>query len=284
MAATALHLIIIGDEILSGKRQDKHMAKVLEILDARGMELDSVRYLRDDRNAITRCLRWAREQAQAGAITFSTGGIGATTDDHTRQCAAQAFDQALQAHTEAQALIAQRITQSAPTRKDIHPDPYHADNEHIMNMGVLPAQAHIIPNPFNGMPGFYCSADNTAITPTSSQGGVFFFPGFPVMAWPMMEWVLDTRYDLSNTASARCEKSVILLEIAEAKLTPLMQQLETHHTDISAFSLPSVDTSRYGKTYVEFGIKGAEQAVEAAYAEMLQALQKMGVEVTDTLN
>lgn len=272
-----VHLIIIGDEILSGKRQDKHMLKVLDILDKRGMELESCRYLRDDRASITHALEWAMKQAQAGAIVFSTGGIGATTDDHTRQCAAAAFEQTLQPHAQAQKLIAQRIEKAQETRNDIHPDPYHSDNEHIMNMGVLPAQAHIIPNPYNGIPGFYCTPDNTA----EHTGGVYFFPGFPVMAWPMMEWVLDTLYP-STHRDKRVERSFILPNVAESKLTPLMMEIEVRFPTVKIFSLPSEDSSVYGK-HVEFGVKGVAAEVETALAFIEYKLDAMDVRIADTL-
>jgi molybdenum cofactor synthesis domain-containing protein len=81
-------LIVVGDEILSGKRVDKHFAKVVELLTARGMELAWAEYVGDDPARITATLRRA---FAGGDIVFSTGGIGATPDDHTRQCAAAAL-------------------------------------------------------------------------------------------------------------------------------------------------------------------------------------------------
>jgi molybdopterin-biosynthesis enzyme MoeA-like protein len=88
-------LIIVGDEILSGKRQDKHLAKVIELLSARGLALAWVRYVGDDRPRITAALR---EAFASGDIVFSCGGIGATPDDHTRQCAAAALGRPLELH------------------------------------------------------------------------------------------------------------------------------------------------------------------------------------------
>ena len=81
-------LIIVGDEILSGRRQDKHLAKVIEILAVRGLALAWARYLGDDRAAIADALRQA---FASGDLVFSCGGIGATPDDHTRQSAAAAL-------------------------------------------------------------------------------------------------------------------------------------------------------------------------------------------------
>jgi molybdopterin-biosynthesis enzyme MoeA-like protein len=88
-------LVIVGDEILSGKRQDKHMAKVIELLGARGLALSWVRYVGDDRDRITALLRDVFAGADA---VFCCGGIGATPDDHTRQCAAAALNRPLALH------------------------------------------------------------------------------------------------------------------------------------------------------------------------------------------
>jgi hypothetical protein len=70
---------------------------------------------------------------------------------------------------------------------------------------------------------------------------VHFVPGFPVMAWPMIEWVLDTHYKDLFLDAAWMEKSVIIFGSMEAMLTPLMEQMEKEFEGIKVFSLPSVD-------------------------------------------
>lgn len=80
--------IIIGDEILSGKRQDKHFAKIAELLGARGLRLSWAEYLGDDRERLAASFK--RTMA-AGDVVFSCGGIGNTPDDHTRQAVASAL-------------------------------------------------------------------------------------------------------------------------------------------------------------------------------------------------
>ena len=92
--------IIIGDEILSGKRQDKHMAKLIGALSARGLELAWAQYLGDDTPLITATLKRVFTMED---IVFSFGGIGATPDDHTRQCAANAAGVGLKLHPDAEA-------------------------------------------------------------------------------------------------------------------------------------------------------------------------------------
>jgi len=139
-------------------------------------------------------------------------------------------------------------------------EPNRADNVHRFNMGVFPLGAQIIPNPFNGIPGF-------------SFGSVHFVPGFPVMAWPMIEWVLDTHYSHLFQTAAWIEKSVIVMGALEATLTPLMQEIEQAYAGIKVFSLPSVDHPEYGR-HIELGVKGEPELVAQAYPALLAGLQK----------
>jgi molybdenum cofactor synthesis domain-containing protein len=103
-------LIIIGDEIMSGKRTDKHLPKVIELLAERGLQLDYAEYVGDSPERITATLKRAFD---SGDVVFSTGGIGATPDDHTRQCAAKALGVDLALHPQAEALIRERMQDTA---------------------------------------------------------------------------------------------------------------------------------------------------------------------------
>lgn len=89
--------IIIGDEILSGKRQDKHFTKIAEMLGARGLRLSWVEYLGDDRARLTETFR---RTLASGDVVFSCGGIGNTPDDHTRQAVAAALGVGLELSAE----------------------------------------------------------------------------------------------------------------------------------------------------------------------------------------
>ncbi|MFM9879815.1 MAG: competence/damage-inducible protein A, partial [Burkholderiaceae bacterium] len=109
----------------------------------------------------------------------------------------------------------------------------------------------------------------------AAPGRLFFFPGFPVMAWPMMEWVLDTYAAHLFQTQAQLEKSVIVFGAIEAALTPLMLEIESAHPLIKVFSLPSVDHPEHGK-HVELGVKGPLDAVAAAYAQLRSGLQLLG--------
>ena len=259
---THFGLIIIGDEILSGKRSDKHLPKAIELLAARGLSLSYVHCVGDDPARITATLTAAFEAAHAsGDVLFSCGGIGATPDDHTRQCAAQALGVALALHPEAKALITERMQDTA-REQGIAFEPERHDNLHRLNMGSFPIGARIVPNPYNKIPGFTCNA---------GTGAVHFLPGFPVMAWPMMAWVLDTHYAHLHHSAAYMEKSVIVMGSMEATLTPLMLDIESDHPDVKVFSLPSVDHPIYGR-HIELGVKGSTEAVASAYKALLAGL------------
>ncbi len=250
----AFGLLVIGDEILSGKRIDKHMPKVIELLAARGLQLAWAEYVGDVPAGITAAL--ARAFA-SGDIVFSTGGIGATPDDHTRQCAAAALGVPLALHPEAEMLIRERMQDTAREQGTVY-EADRPDNIHRLNMGVFPLGANIIRNPYNKIPGF-------------SVGDVHFVPGFPVMAWPMIEGVLDGRYAGLFAQGRAVEKSVVVFGAMEAALTPLMQAVEQANPGIKVFSLPSVDHPQYGR-HIELGVKGEAGTVDAAYAQLLQGL------------
>ena len=316
---TQFGLIIIGDEILSGKRADKHLPKVIELLAARGLTLAYAKYVGDDPARITATLARAFDAARtSGDVVFSTGGIGATPDDHTRQCAASALGAELTLHPEAKLLIEERIRDTAKEQGAAY-EPDRHDNLHRLNMGVFPAGAQIIPNPYNKIPGFSCFAERTysevlaigkpvgaednsplskqgpqdrlcrtagAAAPpggrelheVSDRGGIHFLPGFPVMAWPMVAWVLDQHYAHLHQTSAMLEKSVIVMGSMEATLTPLMLEIEAAHAGIKVFSLPSVDHPQYGR-HIELGVKGSVAAVNLAYPALLAGLHQFSFEL-----
>ena len=281
--APAFGLIVIGDEILSGRRADKHLPKWVELLGERGLRLAWAEYVGDEPDRITAVLRRA---FASGDVVVSCGGIGATPDDHTRQCAAAALGRPLLLHPEAKALIEARTGDVAAEQGRPY-EPDRPDNLHRLNMGVFPEGAQIIPNPYNRIPGFYCSAAREGANhpppggpkagPAPSggsdphvgeRGGVIYFvPGFPVMAWPMMAWVLDSHYSAWFQRDSWRERSVIVFGGLEATLTPVMERVEAAHPGVKVFSLPSVDHPEYGR-HIDLGVKGRPDAVEPAYADL----------------
>lgn len=245
----AFGLIIIGDEILSGKREDKHFARVREIMAARGLQLDWVVYLGDDRQRIADVL--ARSFA-SGDVVFSAGGIGATPDDHTRAAAAEALGLPLTLHPEAHDLIAGRMRE---VNQPLTPE--------RLGMGEFPEGADIIPNPFNRIPGF-------------SIRQHYFVPGFPVMAWPMIEWVLDHHYSHLFFTQVQAERSVIVTGLAEATLTPLMERVEAAWPGIRVFSLPHMDEERRLAYRIELGVKGDLEHIDAAFQMLCDGAMRLG--------
>jgi molybdopterin-biosynthesis enzyme MoeA-like protein len=258
--AGGVGLIIVGDEILSGKRQDKHLGKVIELLAARGMQLAWARYLGDERERITAALRGAFAGAD---VVLCTGGIGATPDDHTRQSAAAALGVPLALHSQARDWIIERMRDVA-AEQGVAFDPERPDNLHRLNMGMFPQGAAVIPNPFNKIAGFSC-------------GQVHFMPGFPVMAWPMIEWVLDTHCRHLHGLAVQHERSVIVFGAMEAGLTPLMEEIEACHAGVKVFSLPSVDHPVHGR-HIELGVK-AKSEPALAFAALKAGLLALGAQL-----
>ncbi|BCF96730.1 damage-inducible protein [Paraburkholderia sp. PGU19] len=265
----AFGVIIIGDEILSGRRVDKHLPKVIQLLSARGLSLSWAEYIGDDPERITATLR---RTFASGDIVFSTGGIGATPDDHTRQCAAAALAVPLELHPEAKALIQERIREMHPANSPAPVDFNSPDNLHRLNMGTYPRGASIIPNGYNKIPGF-------------SVGDHHFVPGFPVMAWPMIEWVLDTKYQHLHHSTPHAEKSLLVFELPESTLTPLMEKIEHDFPGVRVFSLPSVGDSErggiYARRHIDLGVKGEPEAVAAAFVKLREGVHLLGGDIVE---
>ncbi|MBP0595552.1 competence/damage-inducible protein A [Paraburkholderia sp. LEh10] len=265
----AFGVIIIGDEILSGRRVDKHLQKVIQLLSARGLSLGWAEYIGDDPARITATLR---RTFASGDIVFSTGGIGATPDDYTRQCAAAALAVPLELHPEAKRLIQERIRGMHPANSPTPVDLDSPENRHRLNMGTYPRGASIIPNGYNKIPGF-------------SVGDHHFVPGFPVMAWPMIEWVLDTKYGHLHHLTPHAEKSLLVFELPESTLTPLMEQIQHDFPGVRVFSLPSVgDAERggiYARRHIDLGVKGEPEAVAAAFVKLREGVHLLGGDIVE---
>lgn len=240
-------LYIIGDEILSGRREDKHLRKVIELLTERGLELSWAKFLPDDLNFIASEFKQslARED-----IVFSCGGIGATPDDKTRQAMAEALGVPLALHPEARDIMNEAFAEAAKKR-NMPFDPTSPENMRRLNMGVFPEGAEIVENPFNRIPGFHIK-DHT------------FVPGFPEMAWAMIENTLDTRY-AELARSSRGLQSFLAYHLPESAITPALEEVEKTWPGVSTFSLPRV--AQNGQPgYIELGVKGPDDKLEEALA------------------
>jgi molybdopterin-biosynthesis enzyme MoeA-like protein len=109
-------------------------------------------------------------------------------------------------------------------------------------MGEFPAGATLIANPVNRIPGF-------------SLGEHHFVPGFPQMAWPMVESVLDTRYADRFDSQKWGEASILVFEAGESQLIPAMKAIEAAFPAIKVFSLPSMGADG-SRIHVELGVRG----------------------------
>lgn len=246
----AFGAIIIGDEILSGRRSDKHLSRLIELLGARGLKLAWARYVGDEPARLVETLQ---QSFASGDIVFSFGGIGATPDDRTRQSAAAALSLPLALHPEAEALISQKFGDELTA--------------HRLQMGTFPVGSEIIPNPYNQIPGF-------------SIRNHYFVPGFPVMAWPMVEWVLDTRFRQLHHADDYAEQAVTVWDAIEGRLIDLMERITVDYPDTTLFSLPAIAGPGERRS-IELGMKGSVGRVDAAMADIKTELTARGYEWQD---
>lgn len=223
-------IILIGDELLNGSRSDKHMAQVLKLLQARGLRLNWVRIVADDNAQL---IETFQQTFQTPEIVFSFGGIGATPDDLTRACAAAALDIPLTKHAEAVRLIEDQFGDATYPNRIL--------------MSELPEGAGIIPNPVNQVPGF-------------SLQQHYFVPGFPSMAWPMVEWVLDQHYSAYFNTHPDIDLRWTLTGAIESELIEMMNTLLKTFPAVSLSSLPNT-TQRH---VIDFGLKGQQKQVAEA--------------------
>jgi len=245
----SIGILVIGDEILSGKRQDKHFAKAIEILGRRGLELDWAEYLGDDPVRITATLR---RTLATPDVVFSFGGIGATPDDHTRQCAAAALGRPLARHPDAVKEIVARFGEAAYPKRVL--------------MAEFPEGADLVPNPVNRIAGF-------------SVGTHYFLPGFPEMAWGMMEWALDTKHRALFRERLPFEEAIIVDGAGESDLLEIMNAVVKDYPELKLSSLPTWSGS--GARLIELAVRGDPSRVPVAMAFVRDGIAKLGYSFRD---
>jgi molybdopterin-biosynthesis enzyme MoeA-like protein len=235
---------IIGDELLVGKRQDKHLPFVIDALAKRGLRLSWAHYLGDEPARLTSALQASFSTKD---VVFSFGGIGATPDDHTRQCAAAALNAGLRLHPDAEREIRARFGGEVTPQR--------------LAMGEFPEGSSIIPNPVNRIPGF-------------SVGQHHFVPGFPQMAWPMVEWLLDTRYRELFDRDRWSEASILVYEAGESQLIGAMEEVGAAYPGVKVFSLPSMGP-KGERVHVELGVRGDPGQVGGAIDALRGAVARL---------
>jgi molybdopterin-biosynthesis enzyme MoeA-like protein len=235
-------IYIIGDEILSGKRQDAHLIKVIDLLSTRGLQLSWANYLGDIPDQITSSLKASMAR---GDVVFSFGGIGATPDDYTRQCAADAAGVPIERHTGAVENIVAQYGETAYPKRVL--------------MADFPKGCELIPNPVNQVAGF-------------SIHQHYFVPGFPEMAHPMVEWVLETYYNHLFHTQDYLEESIVVTEAGESDLIDFMNTMLAKYPSLKLFSLPRSGQRRT----TELGMKGESAQVKLAMQDLKTGISALG--------
>ncbi len=241
---TTFGVVIVGDEILSGKRQDKHLPFVIDLLHDYGYEPSWVHIVGDQEQNLTECLRTSMENNQ---IVFCFGGIGATPDDITRECAATAANLPLSQHPAATQLLHEVFAEKI--------------NPQRLLMAKLPEGADLIPNPVNKIAGF-------------SIGDHHFVPGFPKMAHPMLSWVMQERYPHLKRAAEQ-EFIAVVKDTPESEMIPMMKDILESHPEIRLSSLPS---TMLESKITELAVKGEKALAKQAYQALCKALDSAGVD------
>jgi molybdopterin-biosynthesis enzyme MoeA-like protein len=236
--------LIIGDEILSGKRQDKHFEYLQKTLKKYELSLSWVKYIQDESEDIIQSIK---ETIKPDTVVFSFGGIGATPDDFTRQAAAKAFNLQLTRNYEAVKCIEEQFGEGAYPKRVL--------------MADIPQGALLIPNEINKIPGFKIKNHH-------------FLPGFPEMAWPMVEWVLHSHYQELLNQNDFVEASIWINNVSESKLIDLMNEIVKKYPEIKLFSLPKLSPVKT----IELGVKGPSEIVNQAILEIQIKIANLGYE------
>ncbi|MFA6187729.1 MAG: molybdopterin-binding protein [Sulfuricurvum sp.] len=208
MKTPHFYAVIIGSEILNGRREDKHFSFIRDALSNRGHTLFASFIIKDDPELIRTIFSMIKNDPDA--VMFSFGGIGSTPDDLTREIASRVFsDSILVPHNQFYADILARFGDEAfPNR---------------IHMADLPKDANLLSNVINNMSGFYL------------ENRYFFMPGFPEMSHPMILDILERFYPLGQTTY----RKTLIAQTSENTLIPVMEQL---HPDVDFSSLPMLNT------------------------------------------
>jgi molybdopterin-biosynthesis enzyme MoeA-like protein len=239
-------LIIIGDELLLGRRRDKHVARATEFFSGINVDISWIMFLGDELDLLEHHFRLVRERHED---CFTFGGIGATPDDLTRQAMAKAHDLDIVRHPAAVDLLEQQFGEEAYPNRIL--------------MAELPEGAGLIPNSHNNIPGFYC-------------GRIHCLPGFPEMAWPMVAWVVENRYRISRDQQT-ASRTLIVRGAKESELVPLLTVCQRRFPGLKFSSLPRFSDGTSWQ--IELGVRGGRELVEAGLAELLEGIRSLGFEI-----
>lgn len=240
-------LIIIGNEILSGRTQDKNLAYLAEKLNAVGVRLMEARVIPDIEQFIIDTVNYCRARYD---YVFTTGGIGPTHDDITSACVAKAFGQKLIRHPEAERLLRESYaTRDVPL------------NEARLRMADVPENATLIPNHVTAAPGF--KVDN-----------VYVMAGVPKIMQAMLDTVLPTLKGSSTMFSVN-----VNTDLAEGTIADELADIQKHFPTVEIGSYPHFVAGGYYTTLVSRSMSQAE-ANEASLA-IEKLIAKLGGKILD---
>ncbi len=206
----AFYSVIIGTELLNGRREDSHFSFLNAQLVKRGWEHKANFVIKDDPNFLKEVFSLVK--SDPNSVLFSFGGIGSTPDDFTREVASLAFTGTLPLrHCEAEKIIIDRLKERA------YPHP--------IKMADIPKGSKLIANPINKMPGF------------ALDDRFFFLPGFPQMAHPMIVNIFDEFYPKNREKYS----SNFIVHCGEATMIDIMEEL---HSEIELSCLPLFDSEK----------------------------------------
>jgi molybdenum cofactor synthesis domain-containing protein len=234
-------LLVIGDEILSGRTKDKNISYIAEYLTNIGVELKEVRIVADEEAAIIAALDALRRRY---TYVFTTGGIGPTHDDITAECVAKAFGVSIDVDPRARALLLTRIAE-----KDL--------NEARLRMARIPAGAELILNKVSAAPGFRI-------------GNVYVFAGVPAIMQAMLDEVAPTL-----KTGARMLSETVRADLREGDIGSELGAIARAHPGVTIGSYPFFDEKRGPNTNVVVRARDADKlaAARAAVMEMLAHVQ-----------
>ncbi|MFP5329380.1 MAG: competence/damage-inducible protein A [Alphaproteobacteria bacterium] len=240
-------LVVIGDEILSGRTEDKNIAQVASWLNEQGIRLSEVRVVPDEEKAIVIAVNSLRTLYD---YVFTTGGIGPTHDDITVDSIAAAFGVPVIIHPEARQVL-----------EDYYKDRPGGLTEARLRMARAPAGAELIPNPSSGAPGV-------------RMGNVFILAGVPNIARAMLA-ALDGKLQGGKPVVSRTVRG----HAAESDVAELLREVQDEHPGVSIGSYPFY---REGKFGADFVIRSEdEDLVEECANALRKRLEKDKIEVSD---
>jgi molybdenum cofactor synthesis domain-containing protein len=238
-------LVVIGDEILSGRTQDKNVAQLASWLNVQGIRLVEMRVVADQTDAIVEAVNTLRARND---YLFTTGGIGPTHDDITVDAIAAALGVGVEHHPEAMAVLEQYYE----TRGGL--------NDARARMARVPAGAGLIPNRVSGAPGIHI-------------GNIFIMAGVPHITAGMLDALTGTLEGGRPVVS-----ETIGCWVAESEVADLLRTAEKSHDGVSIGSYPFFREGRVGANFV---VRSADAALVATcLADLTRELEAGGREVT----